>query len=426
MDPGLCLLTVLFASLTFPVIFLPTETVYSSDETLFHVPAVRQIRQEWPRLDLREDSLSATAPGYQYFLATLSLVTGDSLRTLRLLNCLVSFLVLVSLYLYVRRGASPGLACLIVLPLAASNFFVKSSCWVVTDNAGLLLTVWALIALFLPGGGLLRGGGIGALAAAATFVRQLNVWLVGPALARAWFVPAVPAGRAARARPFAAAALPTAVIACLYLAWGGLVPEQWRSKSYGFSLCPIAFLLAVFAVFGPWYLSLAPPESRRAWWGPWPVVGFAVGILAALASPTTFDHEEGRWGAYFWAAVERLPAAGERSLFFAVLSPLGGAVLAIFGVELFRAAAPWLARLWLVAVAAWASTFLINRQVFHRYFEPLALVFLIFAVTAMGVTGHRGPGRSGRLALLSLSALQLAITLLTLYRILSGMTAAAH
>ena len=89
-------LAVLFALLCLPLLVSDRVTNYTFDESNYHLPAIRQIRAHWPRLDLLADSLSATAPGYQYALATASFVTTSHRLPLRLVNFAVSLGVLTA------------------------------------------------------------------------------------------------------------------------------------------------------------------------------------------------------------------------------------------------------------------------------------------------------------------------------------------
>ena len=147
-DAGLFAVLAVFACLTLPIVMLDLTGAYDGDESLFHVPNIRKIRQHWPQLDLRMDSVSAVSPGYHYFLAAVSLMTGDSLKSLRLINWIVSLGIPVTLYLYVRRRIEgPWVSSLLLFPLVSSSFVVKSGVWVFTDNAALLLGTLAILAM---------------------------------------------------------------------------------------------------------------------------------------------------------------------------------------------------------------------------------------------------------------------------------------
>ena len=118
----------------------------------------------------------------------------------------------------------------------------------------------------------------------------------------------------------------------------------------------------------------------------------------SLISPTTFDLEAGRWGGFFWSIVQRMPAYGDRSLFFVLLSPVGSAVVGIIWHELQANNLKKEAMVWISSVIAWSSILVINRQVFHRYFEGQVLIFMLLSVFILGrnnsgklVAGRRWP-----------------------------------
>ncbi len=410
--------TFLLAALAFALLCLPllmsTGGGYTYDEESYHIPAIRQIRSHWPKLDVDRDSLSATAPGYHYFLATLSLVIGSGRLSLRLANWAVGLVLLWVLWLRFD-GKSRWLPWAAVLPLMTSNFFVKSASWVVTDNAALLGMTLVLV------GALAMDDAIpvwaqGGVAAATTFVRQLYVWLAVPVALQ--FVRG-----AGRSRLWALTFLmPLGVVVFLYLQWGGIVPKIWRDASIqgggvtnGFAA--IAYILAVYLLLG---VSFYVAGSREGAWtldlrSRWTAIGAAVGLLAAVASPTDFNYSAGRWGGYLWGVIEAVPAPLHRSLFLFVVSPLGGALLGAMAARLLRTQGQGRALTWIVSYCAWAVTFFPNRQVFQRYYEPATLIFLILwlALEAEGAT----PLRLGRTTwlLAILAVVQLSITFIFAY-----------
>jgi hypothetical protein len=409
---GRVAISLCFFVLAVPLLFF-TAGNYAWDQDNYHVPAILQIRAHWPFIDLDRDVLSAIAPGYHWFLATLSLVLGTDLTVLRTINLAVSFLVLVVLYRWLRTHLGPIDSAILLSPLATSNFFIKSSAWVVTDNASLLLVATVLIGILRPQRQL-RLGLLGIVAAAAVFVRQINAWLVGPLLLR-WYrsVPERTTSYSPIWRVIALATIssPLFVLAWLYASWNGLVPPRWQEAAFRISLSGIAYLAVVFLMFSLFVFGVETlvREVRRLD-KRLLLVALGIGLIIATVSPTTYSHADGRWGGYFWAVVERVPNIRERSLFFLVLSPLG--TLAAAGTwQLLRSrVGPEVANLWLFSIACWSATFLVNRQVFHRYFEPMVLVFV---VTAAAVTSPGALTRGQRFRVVVLAVLQAGGTLVT-------------
>jgi hypothetical protein len=304
----------------------------------------------------------------------------------------------------------------LLLPLVASNFFIKSACWVVTDNAALLLVILAMIAIFSPVAKASQSIKSGLLVAAATFTRQMCIWLLVPML----FRPVVCRGKPDRKQLFficAGALIPVLVLLKLYLAWGGLVPKTWGGVSYKYSLCPVAYLLSVFAVFGVFYLPVSKWPDLKTWLADRAVqAGLAIGFIMAFATPTGHNHAEGRWGGYLWDVSDHFPVFFGRSILFMICAPIGGAVIAVLWRQMRMINLRREAALWLSAVGAWSCSFVVNRQVFQRYYEPTVLFFLIFAL--IQICQHHPEkfdrGLAWRLAVLWI--VQMAVTFATVYR----------
>jgi len=410
--PSFGLLALAFALLCAPLLLSTKTGGYADDEDLYHLPAVRQIRAHWPALDLNRDALSAVSPGYPYVLATVSFVTGTERRPLRLVTWLLS-LALLGL-LWRQFPASAAVAGAALLPLATSNFFVKSASWIVTDNVALLCVAGALAASFRPPTASASWTG-SAWGGAAVFLRQLHAWIAAPLVLRAIF--AVPPGTCLPARLRAAlpALVPLAVLGALVAAWHGLVPSAWQTAVAvpGAALtAPLCYLAAVPALLGVAYLFALPAESEDSGWrSPTVLAAAAAGLLLALVTPSDFNQAAGRWGGYLWTAAAHLPVIGGRSMVFLVLTPLGAGVLALLTRRLAARAGTATAALWLGSFLAWASTALASRLAFHRYFEPPILVLLVFWAALM-VRGRLTPALRPR-PLYALALAQLIVTLAT-------------
>lgn len=405
-----------FALLCLPLILSHDTGGYASDETEFHLPAIRQIRAHWPRLDLTRDSLSATAPGYQYALATLSLVTGAEPLPLRLATWSVSLALLWVLWRLFPAGQST-LAVIALLPLACSNFFVKSASWVVTDNAA-LLGMASTLALVLTGRGRGTIWAAGCLGGLTTFIRQLYAWIAVPIGLRALRDMAADRGHPARSLKLLAALLPLGVVAILVWQWGGLVPPIWRninSLEGKVGTASLSYILAVFFLLGScYYAALTADEWKTEFLSRWALLGALAGLVCVLAGPTDYDVSAGRWGGYLWWCAARLPVIGGRSVFFLVLTPLGGLLLGVMAHRLIRRAGGEAGWLWLCSYGCWAGAFLPSRLVFHRYFEPATLVFLTLWVVLL-MRAPEPDHRARPWFLRGLAGAQLLLTFATAY-----------
>ena len=375
LDKGFFFLFFVFCLLTLPFI-LSGNRLYDSDHLRFHLPSILQIRNKFPNLNLSTDTLSAISPGYYYFLAFISLIIGDNELNLRLTNCLVSFLVIACLYNYSRKKLPIKISCLLILPLLTSNFFLKSSWWIFTDNAALLFIALTIIEVLSSNTTVKQGIKIGFLSGFTVFIRQMNTWLFLPLICR--FLLIIKKNTyIENLVVFIFSLLPIFVIGLLYLSWGGLVPPVWREASIKVSFAPLAYLLSVFGVLGVFYLFLfIKKELFNSSLKLLPLSIF-IGLIVSLISPTSYNPEQGRWGGYLWEVIKYLPVLHDRSIFLMITAPLGVYTVSIFALKIRENGENQDFLLWLCLVTSWSISFIINRQIFHRYYEPVILIFLI-------------------------------------------------
>ena len=398
----LVLLLVLCSLCCLPLILTRGDTAFTFDETNFYLPAIHRIRVDWPRLNVSTASLSATAPGYQYILASLSFLTGPGVLALRCWNLVISLGLPVVLWFAWPAASESRLRICALLPLVGGCFFIRAASNLMTDNAALLATTASLSLILLPG----RKRGValsGVCAALAVFIRQITIWIEAPLLLRLLGL-----GRNA---PWWALLPAPAVLGWLVLSWGGLVPPAWQTVSgIGYAAAP--YQLAVLGVLGLFYLASAGPDWRCELGNRWNWAGAALGLIVALAGPTAPSYEAGRWGGYFWNAAEHLPVIAQRSVLFLVLGPVGGWVLIALARRLWTEAGTETTAIWLAVLGSFLATGLLNRQVHQRYYEPVLLVVLIFwriLLPSSKPAARPAPWRP----LAWLSAVQVLITLVT-------------
>lgn len=398
-----------FTVFVLPLALCERPSNLSYDEAAYYLPAVERIRGHWPALDIRNDSLSATAPGYLYFLATVSQVTGSARLTLRLINLAVSVGVLVTCWWFLSRTVATPF--LFLLPLALSNFFIKSAGYIVTDNAALLGIALTLAAALF---GRSKGHAYGAAGCAtlAVVIRQNSIWLLVP-LAGKLLRQARDSNRAA---PLLALLMPVLPFVILIVAWQGLVPPVWQSTQVqsGITFMPVLYALTVLAAMGaPFYLAMTSASHWRTdvscrW-------AWAAAILTLVVAATTHSlpgSATGNWGGYWWNLAAKTPAIGEVSLFFAFVAPIGAWLAGAAFHRLWREAGPTVALPFMLTVLAWLVTTLANRLVFQRYYEPTILLFLLcWAAMLASARSEKKPLR--RWPMVALVAAQLACTLIT-------------
>ena len=402
----LAILLAVFAALTLPLLLQP-HGGYDYDEKNFHIPAVMHIAAHWPRLDIAANSLSATAPGYHWFLAGLSLWLGTDIVTLRLVNCLVSAAVLVVLFLWLATRRPAVEALLLIAPLAASNYFVKGAAWVVTDNAALLMAMCGLLLLLTEKPNAVVAAAAGLFGGLATMSRQIYAWLALPMAAHAWIDRRWRPLRRPDLRWIAAAAVPLLCLAVLVASWGGLLPPRFHTAAVneGVANASLAYMLSVAGLFAVFYLRV---PATKDWVG---IGAYALaagfGLAAALATATNADHAAGRWGGALWEIAARMPSVGSRSVLFVLLAPIGAVMLLACYRAIRASGERHLADLWAISFIGWTVAMVPVKLVFQRYFEPMTLVFLIVAI---GLMRGRPLERGQRLLLGALTAGQIALT----------------
>lgn len=393
-----------------------SEGRYHEDETRYYLPAIRLIAAQWPGLDFDEHAPSATAPGYLWVLAGWGKLAGLDSTTLRLCNWLVSAAALAVLLRQLFALCPPWQAALLALPLSTSNFFLKSASWVVTDNAGLLLTLAALACGLRESSSRLTSAAAGLWAGAAVLARQTQIWIclptaVGCGLA-SWRE-----GQRRRAVGLAALAIlpAAAALGWLVLQWHGLVPRRWAAETTAISATGPVYFWAVLGVFGPayWLSVRSPSESLRPA-GRWLLGAALAAVLLWSLAPSTQFYASGRWGGYLWSLSLWAPSLGGRSFAFLPLVLLGACSLALLGRMLWQAGEHHLLLVLGVALLACTVSFIPNRNAFHRYFEPPALVLLALVCAPLARRQFR------LFPLLLVGALQLAWTILALFLIPLG------
>lgn len=422
LERGFLILILLFWVPTLATITLSTDQENNHDERLWHLPPIRQIAEKWPAMNLVTDSFSASPPGYHWALAGVSKITGQNLGTLRLLNAGVGFLLIGVLYAWSRSRASHLDSTLLLAPLAASNFIIKSAAWVLTDNAGLLCAAASVLLALRTGNGCGSRIVASCLAAVTLLVRQINAWILVPLFVRNLFVCQGGGARDEDATTrftvdangilgVASLIIPVAALGWMFTSWQGLVPPQWRSANVGLSTCPQAYLFTLQALVLPFFLSRDVVAVRH--WRtelPWVLAGALGGLGVSVATATSFDYESGRWGGYLWSVAQRLPVLWERSSFFVVLAPVGCAFVVLMWRAIIRRGRVMEAWVWISSVAAWAGSLVVCRQVFQRYFEPTVLIFALLGVV---LSMKENLPRSTRFKLTIFTVAQVVITFVT-------------
>jgi hypothetical protein len=357
--------------------FLPKndQSNDSYDHATFHMPTIRLIAEHFPLVDLKNDTQSAVSPGYNYFLAGMMVLTGSGEIGLRIFHCLVSFCLPAYLYYQATKIVSARDAILLALPLLLSPYFLKASAWIVTDNPALLV-----MSLTLAGCLRLQSNSqfwiSPLLTALAVWIRQMYAWLVIP-VSLAYILNNTEKTTLHKVKGVFFVCLPSLLIlAWLVHAWGGLVPPAWREGAQAFSFASTLYAVSLMIfTFGPVVFidgSTKKPDDYI-----WLAIAGLIGVLMAVMIRSDYSMEQGRWGGLFWTMAERGPAFYGRPLIFLILAPLGCLILMRIFLISVRASSKESLVLF-CGMACWLTSFLPNRQIFHRYFEPALFIFGIF------------------------------------------------
>jgi len=407
----LAIFTLFFGAAVLPVAVGWRVAEASFDEQRCYLPAITQMRANFPAVDILRDSLSANPPGYTHVLAGLSFLTGDTLPAHRAWHFVLSLLGALGLLWFAAslvRGTEMAVAAL--LPAICSGYYLKSAAQLSTDNLALVLSV-AVTALALFGSSSGRTAALaGVLGALAVYIRHVTAWTAAPLFAKAcvlWWQRSR-ADRSEKRRivtwMLAAAAVVLPLVIFVWF-WQGLVPPMWGRAHGSLSMAPLVYGLALCGVFGPVFLWAAylsrSLDFRRAD----VLYGSVAGLVLFVFTETSPSYEAGRWGGPLWALAGKLPLWGDRSLLFLPFAMLGGAALAVAARSL-ASRMPARAFVWAFAFVAWMITGIPNRQVFHRYYEGPVLAFWgLWLIALLDSSQERSPAT--RAVLYGLSVLLL-------------------
>ena len=383
----------------------------SFDQVLFHEHTIDAMAKTWPGVNLTfPDHFVAMTPGFHWVVGGVLWATGVPDSGLRAIALALSVAVFALLGVLLARWSGALLGAVLLAPMLASVYVANSGAWMLADNAGWLWVGLLAIAALMGRPDARWAAVIGLGLLLAVWTRQNLLFLALPLWAAAWMRPE-PGGpssanplvgvptRLKNLAPIAIATLPSlASLVYLYRVWGGLVPHEFQGQYDGANPSNVALQLMMLAGLGVFFLPAILGLGEAGWRArlkvvlraaaPWMVAGFLLAGAAAALVPTTHEPTAGRAG-LVWQAVDALnvlgPIGGCNPL-AVVIAAVGGAMLA-----LVLACAPARQR-WILGalyagfgVAQGASS-----EVWQRYHEPFALLFL--ALVTMAAVAHRGQG----------------------------------
>jgi len=366
------------------------------DQDHHHIVVVEQIAASLrgdggalPLRDLIHDYPSATGPAYHAALAFARVCGVESLTALQFLSSLAGLALVTTLFWQLASRMAGWEAAAWTAPLLLSPYFLAGSVWLTTDVAALALQVGVLAVLIrgaLDARSLLV---VAVLTTTAVLVRQPSIWLLAPIVARGLNDATILRGswsRSARMAWGSALIIPGISLGALLFMWGGLVPPSFRAQhGAGANPATPAIFLALLGLWGSVWLVVFLARrgigaSRKLL-----AVGALLGVLLALAVPTDYSREAGRWGGPLWSVIHALPSVGGRSILVLMLAAVGGTVLAAL---LHRAVHSVEGRVLGVALVAFVAATTANTQCFERYLDLGILAFLPLLVL-VGATEER-------------------------------------
>jgi hypothetical protein len=154
----------------------------ASDQKDYHLLAIEQFSHQFPYPNFASYR-SATGPGYHVVLAAVHRLVTTDLNALRVVGSLFAVGLLALLAWAVGRRVHWLAAVVLCLPMLTSLYVFGSAVWLLPDDAA-WLTV--LVAVLIAFHGKSRSNveawfaNVAVLLAAAVFVRQINLWPLGP------------------------------------------------------------------------------------------------------------------------------------------------------------------------------------------------------------------------------------------------------
>jgi dolichyl-phosphate-mannose-protein mannosyltransferase len=361
-------------------------TYHGGDETTYHLPTIAGFAHQIPGVDLVHYPAAQT-PLFHLLVAAWARVVGFELWRLRILELVVSYLVVLLLYRVLRRYAGLDVrpAALLAGLFGCSPYVFGQSFILVTDNLGLLLALLAIERLLA----FERGRGLGSFAAAcgwiglALLTRQSYVWL--GLLALAMLLVHASSGRVCLAG-LACLGLASLPFAALLLAWHGFVPPTADPASCG--LCapeagrlgwagrsPLVaplFALAVAGVYGPLLHGRALLGALRAGGG-WALPALAAAGGAGLLVLVPLAHQTGDEG-WIWRIGRIGLVPGGTAWPFWLLVPAGLATVVVAA----RRAGP--RSLPALLLGSFLVVQLATRLPYQKYFDPFVLLAFLLMI----------------------------------------------
>ncbi len=347
------------------------DTFHAADETYWHYPTILAFVDQ-PDIFQNVTYESATTPLFHYLMAGVVRVAGKPLWGLRLVNVLFSFIAMALFWALLDRwrGNQPVDPLPFALFAAVSPYFFGNAFIVTTDSLAILLIMAMLISLL----DYVRMPSTPALVAAAmalclaTLTRQTTISLslvAGSAI--------IMADSSIKEKVAGLGAIVLALIpfGLFVIHWGGFVPPHYAARHVLTQLQPLRPFLFVAALIGAYsvffeprrYLTLFSSRADRTL----ALVAGGAGSILLILFPLIEIDDNG----FLWTAAAHVPAAGNVSLLFWVLVPMGIYTVASQSLENRDNLVIWFTLLCLTL------PFVTSRVIHQKYLDPFVCMALL-------------------------------------------------
>jgi len=349
---------------------------------------------------------TATTPGHHLTLGWVANVfangkVGSDVLVVRFVNMLFGLALIVTVWqllFFASSGDSLKAFCL-TLPLLTSYYFLSAAIWAKEENAALL---WVCLALFII---MRQKSSLGStllasLCAVLTVLwRHIHIWILAPVLLKT-MQNAKPDKRWATAM---LVIFPSTGVLFYFLSiWGSLTPVSSTAQNLHHAhlnpgaLIYICSLFGIYSLFFIGYIWKHVPKIIGENYKANLMILTLCGLMLAGVCHTVYNKEAGRWGGIIWEMTRMFPNIKGRSIIFFFLLPMGFVSIYVWLKSAFTREKIFIP----AAFISWCAAHLVNPMSWHRYYEPMILIFL--AIFAANVKEHSSFAYMGPLVLSAL------------------------
>ena len=380
-----------YAFLSVLYIFLETSGIISIsnpvgatlyDQNIYHIPQINYFLNNDVNLNSYQ-SFTATTPGqhliYSIILKQFNIKTVDgNFIQLRLLHLLFNLAAIFFIWYLFYSVNKENLSTIYLLPVICSPYFINGALYITTDNLAIGLTAATLMFTInkkIVIKNLLIANIFNSV---SIFWRQNTIWLQIPIFIKNLIF----VSRTRKYYSLLIHLLPIGLLIYFLIIWGGLTPKEFQyinAKRINFS--SIVYSISLYALINLFYSYEFYFVIRKINYKVIIkvfIIGVTIGILLGSLIPSEANKVAGRWGGYLWTISKYLPNFFERSVLFVSLTVLGSTHFIFMSYILIKKKEYLL----LISFLAWLISTIGSFIVFHRYFEPILILFTsIFILT---------------------------------------------